>query len=202
MASDLGSHLYNAWLAQLISHGQAPGLWLSGQWTNVLFDLLLSGFGSVFGLPAAEKIAVSLCVLAFFWGAFALVSAATRRPPWFLTPVIALFAYGWTFHLGFFNYYLAIGLSFFCVAILWRGNTWERLPMAPLAVLVAVAHPFGLIWLICAFAYITITEVLPTRYQLVLLLATAGAIWFVRYYLGHHFIVELEPLTIRLERLP
>ena len=60
VASDLGSHLYNAWLVQLIRHGQAPGLWIAPQRTNVLFDLLLSGFGSILGLRAAEKIAVSL----------------------------------------------------------------------------------------------------------------------------------------------
>ncbi|HKV40336.1 MAG TPA: hypothetical protein VJX67_14075, partial [Blastocatellia bacterium] len=29
LASDLGSHLYNAWLAQLVRHGQVPGLWLA-----------------------------------------------------------------------------------------------------------------------------------------------------------------------------
>ena len=28
-AGDLGSHLYNAWLAQLIENGQAPGLYLA-----------------------------------------------------------------------------------------------------------------------------------------------------------------------------
>ncbi|HTX13655.1 MAG TPA: hypothetical protein VMD77_00060, partial [Candidatus Baltobacteraceae bacterium] len=89
-ACDLGSHVYNAWLAQLIRRGEAPGLWIAHQWTNVLFDLLLSFFGSIFGLGtrfhATEKIAVSLCVLIFFWGAFALAAAATRRPPWMLTP--------------------------------------------------------------------------------------------------------------------
>ena len=44
-AGDLGSHLYNAWLAQLIRHGYAPGLWLAPRWNNVLFDLLLSEIG-------------------------------------------------------------------------------------------------------------------------------------------------------------
>ena len=29
VTSDLGSHLYNAWLAQLIRHGEAPGLWIA-----------------------------------------------------------------------------------------------------------------------------------------------------------------------------
>lgn len=192
-ASDLGSHLYNAWLAQLIQRGQAPGLWLSGQWTNVLFDLMLSGFGSVLGLFAAEKIAVSLCVLVYFWGTFALVGAATRRPPWFLVPLIALFAYGWTFHLGLYNYYLSIGLSFLCLAVFWRGRNRERLAILPFAALVAMAHPFGLIWLVCACIYLAVMESLPWKFQIVLLALTAGAIWGIRYYMNHHYITEAEP---------
>jgi len=103
VSSDLGSHLYNAWLAQLIRQGRLPGLWIARQYTNVLFDYLLSGFGAAFGLHLGEKLAVSLAVLVFFWGSFALVAAAARRAPWFLAPCIALFAYGWTFHLGLFN---------------------------------------------------------------------------------------------------
>jgi hypothetical protein len=42
-AGDLSSHLYNAWLAQLIERGQAPGLTLARQSNNVLFDLMLGG---------------------------------------------------------------------------------------------------------------------------------------------------------------
>src|SRR5690349_2789207 len=40
-AGDLSSHIYNAWLAQLIAHGQAPGLFIAPQKTNVLFDWIL-----------------------------------------------------------------------------------------------------------------------------------------------------------------
>jgi hypothetical protein len=192
-ASDLGSHLYNAWLAQLIAHGQAPGLWIASQRTNVLFDLLLSCLGSAVGLAAAEKIAVSLCVLIFFWGIFALVSAATGRAPWFLTPVLAIVAYGYTFEMGLFNFYLAIGLSFFCIAILWRGAPWEKLAAIPIAGLVVMAHPFGLIWLGCVIAYIAIAERLPLRYQFILVLAAAGAIACVHYYFWHHTVFEAEP---------
>src|ERR1700676_162827 len=73
-AGDLGSHVYNAWLAQLIERGQAPGVYLARQWNNVLFDFLLLRLGNVFGLAAAQKILVPLCVLIFFWGAFALTA--------------------------------------------------------------------------------------------------------------------------------
>src|ERR1700758_3322956 len=62
-AGDLGSHVYNAWLAELIERGQAPGLLIAHPWTNVLFDYLVSGLARVFGLPVAEKISVSLAVL-------------------------------------------------------------------------------------------------------------------------------------------
>ena len=56
-AGDLGSHLYNAWLAQLIEKGQAPGLYLATQFSNVLFDISLSHLANVFGFWIAEKVA-------------------------------------------------------------------------------------------------------------------------------------------------
>ena len=37
-AGDLGSHVYNAWLANLAERGQAPGVFVVRQWSNVLFD--------------------------------------------------------------------------------------------------------------------------------------------------------------------
>src|SRR5213082_372886 len=57
-AGDLGSHVYNAWLAQLIEHHQISGLTIVHQWSNVLFDILLLHVGDLVGLAAAEKIVV------------------------------------------------------------------------------------------------------------------------------------------------
>src|SRR5437667_4942366 len=70
-AGDLASHVYNAWLAQLIEKGQAPGLYLAKQWENVLFDVTLLHLANFVGFPIAAKIAVYGCVLIFFWGVFA-----------------------------------------------------------------------------------------------------------------------------------
>jgi hypothetical protein len=189
-AADLGSHLYNAWLAQLIGRGQVHGLWIDHRWNNVLFDYLLSGFGSLFGLRTAERIAVALSVLTFFWGIFALVGAATRRPPWYLLPCIAVFTYGWTFEMGFFNYYLALGLSFFGLAIFWRGRGWERLIPLAIAPIVVLAHPLGFFWLAGACAYVGIAERIPPRYHLFLLLAAVGTIAGLHQYLWRHYVVE------------
>src|SRR5580658_4506114 len=89
-AGDLGSHVYNAWLAQLIAKGQAPGLYIAPQWHNILFDLVLLRTANWVGLGAAEKIVVSICVLIFFWGVFAFVGVVAGRPPWALVPCLAM----------------------------------------------------------------------------------------------------------------
>src|SRR6202162_925229 len=70
-AGDLASHVYNAWLAQLIEKGQAPGLYLASRWNNVLFDFILLHLANFLGFSIAEKIAIYACVLIFFWGVFA-----------------------------------------------------------------------------------------------------------------------------------
>jgi hypothetical protein len=193
VAADLGSHLYNAWLVQLIERGQVHGLWIARQWNNVLFDFLLSGLGKIFSLAVTEKIAVSFAVLIFFWGMFALVCAATRRAPWFLLPVLALFTYGWTFEMGFFNYYLSLGLSFFGIAIFWRGRGWERLVTLALAPLAMLAHPLGLAFMLSVSAYVWIAAIVPRRYRALLFLISAGALYGVHLYFWHHYIVEASP---------
>jgi hypothetical protein len=195
-ASDLGSHLYNAWLAQLIRRGDVPGLWLARQWTNVLFDLFLSGFGSLFGLHAAERFAVSLSILIFFWGAFAFVAAAARRAPWFLVPAIAIVTFGYTFHMGFFNFYLSLGFSFFGLAILWWGTPREWLAALVLVPLILVAHPIGMLWFAGAAAYIFIGERIPMRWHVVLFFAAVAALAAAHFYLTRHYITEAAPSPI------
>jgi hypothetical protein len=197
-AGDLGSHVYNAWLAQLIEHGQAPGLLIAYPSTNILFDYLLSSLAKVFGLQIAETFSVAFAVLIFFWGAFALIAAATRRAPWFLIPAIAMAAYGWTFEMGFFNYYLALGLSFFALAILWRGTVRECALAVVLLPLIYVAHPLGVIWLIAAAAYIRVAAFIPPRFQILLVAVAAGVVFLLHLYLSHHFVVgaAFDPLQM------
>ena len=192
IAGDLASHTYNAWLAQLIEHGQVTGLWIERRWNNVLFDLLLSGLGKIFSLHVAENIAVSVSVLIFFWGVFAFVSAASERAPWFLVPVIAMITYGYTFHMGFLNYYLSIGISFLGIAIFWRGNKWERFIPLVLAPFILLAHPLGLAWMAGAIAYIGIAEAIPVHYQPSLLLAAAIILFLIHYDFWHYYLVEAQ----------
>jgi hypothetical protein len=188
-AGDLGSHVYNAWLAQLIHQGAAPGLSIAHPWTNVLFDLQLSALAPLLGWIAAQIIAVGLAVLIFFWGAFALAFAASGRPPWYLVPCLAMVAYGWTLEMGFLNYFLALGLSTAGLAILWKGARWELLIPLALAPLIVLANPLGLIWMLGAAAYIRMYEKLPRRLAAVVPAAAAATLLGLHRYFWTHYTV-------------
>jgi hypothetical protein len=192
VAADLGSHLYNAWLVHLIRRGQVPGLWLTHRWNNVLFDYLLEFLSRFFPWPATERIAVSICVGMFFWGMFALAAAAARCAPWHLIPAMAMFAYGYTFHMGFFNYYLAIGLSFWGIAIAWRGTPREMLLLLGIAPLAVLAHPLGLFWLIGGATYVALAQRLRPSAQLFVLAGSVALLTAAHFYFWRHNVVEIQ----------
>jgi hypothetical protein len=185
-AGDLGSHTYNAWLAELIKQGKAPGLYLATQWQNVLFDLLLSSLTKAFGITLGEKFAVSLSVLIFFWGVFSLLRATTQRPPWLLSPLLAMAAYCYVFHLGFMNYYLSLGLASFALALLWNGTRRGISSAALLAPFVMLAHPLGILWLGGVAAYRFTWLRLPGWRRLYLPLLAVATLCTVRLFLLHH----------------
>lgn len=184
-AGDLASHVYNAWLAQLIEKGQAPGLYFVRQWNNVLFDWMLLHAANLVGFAAAEKIVVSACVLIFFWGVFAFVAAASARLPWFLAPCIAMLAYGYSFTMGFLNFYLSLGLASLSLALLWRGRGLERILGLLIVPFVLLAHPLGLLWLVGTSLYLILWTKLPSWWKLAVPAAVVAVLFGVRWYLVH-----------------
>ena len=184
-AGDLGSHVYNAWLAQLIEKGQAPGLYLAKRWNNILFDVMLLRLAKAVGFAVAQKVAVSLCVLTFFWGVFAFLATVTERPPWFLTPCMAMLAYGYSFSMGFMNYYWSLGLACFALAMVWRARPVDWMGAAIFAALTLLAHPMGFLWLVGTLAYVKVKTKLPGRWKLALPMAAAAAFYAVYWYASH-----------------
>ena len=178
-AGDLSSHIYNAWLAQQVDLGRAPGLTTAAVTTNVLFDLILSGLFRSLGAEAAQRIAVSLVVLIFFWGAFAFASATGKAPPWFLVPCLAMFTYGWVFYMGFFNFYLAAGLSLWALALSLKRGVIPQVMAAVLLVIAYPAHAIPPLWAGCVMAYTFIAQRLEWRGRLIVfvvaLCGVAGA---------------------------
>ena len=183
---DLGSHVYNAWLAQLVQQGKAPGVYVVWQWDNILFDLMLFYLAKAFGFAAAEKIAVSLCVLLFFWGIFALMKAVSRQSPWFLTPCIAMLSYGYVFHIGFMNYYLSLGLACVGLALLWNPSRRGLVASVLLAPVMLLAHPLGFLWFLGTAAYRLLWLRFPGSWKLLLPAVALAILLAARWFISRH----------------
>jgi hypothetical protein len=192
-AVDLTSHLYNAWLSILIGEGKAPGLAIVPQRTNVLFDLVLTGLMRTVGPWAAEHIAVSLAVLVFFWGAFAMICAISRRRQWYILAFIAMLAYGWTYHMGFMNFYLSLGLCCFAFSLLWKGHWKTAICALPLVALALVAHAIPVAWLGGAMAYTWVARRISPHARPILLFAAVALLAVTRQFLMSHFATRWEP---------
>ncbi len=174
-AGDLSSHIYNAWLAQLIESGRAEGLQVVRQTTNVLFDLILSGLFRPLGAEAAQRISVSLAVLTFVWGAFAFISVVSGRRSWHLMPCIAMLAYGWVFHMGFFNFYLSLGLCFWALALAWKWEPRRLAAALPLFLLAYVAHALPVVWAAGLLGYLWLASRVGPRGRARVILAALSA---------------------------
>ena len=124
-----------------------------------------------------------------FLGAFALICALSRQIPWRVLPALAVFAYGWTFQMGFFNYYLSLGLAFAALAVLISGKGWPRALAALPIPLIWMAHPLGLALLFGAGAYLLVAETLPAQRQLYCAAVAALLLVGLRPYLAGHYTV-------------
>jgi hypothetical protein len=197
-AADLPSHIYNAWLASLIQKGSAPGLWLSFQSNNVLFDVILEWLLSRVGPEWAQRLAVSFSVLVFAWGAifFTLRFAgrlasgnADRESRFIAVPCVAMLSYGFIFHMGFFNFYLSMGLCLCYLALSWaRERSWQiRVLAAPVLIVAWIAHPFPVVWAVGSAVYIAAASGLtPSRRGFLVALGMAALI-AARYILTHRY---------------
>jgi hypothetical protein len=176
-AGDLSSHMYNAWLAGQVESGAAPGLKVTMAWTNTLADFALETLPGAIGWAATEKVVTGTAVLIFFWGAFSLIRAASGRRPWLLGPIVAMLSYGLIFHLGFLNFYLAMGLAMWVMVLLWRPPTPARAVAAGvLLVLALLAHAMPVAWAVSVLGYRYLARRLQGTSRVVLPLAAFAAL--------------------------
>jgi len=167
-AGDLSNLIYNGWLAGLVEGGRAQGLAIASRWTNVLFDLILRGLFRTLGPEAAQRISVSIAVLTFAWGAFAFVSAVSGRRAWYLMPSIAMLAYGWVFRMGFFDFYLSLGLCFWAMAVAWEPKPWRVAAALPILLLAYLSHALPVVWTFGLLSYVSLARPLNPKRRTVL----------------------------------
>jgi hypothetical protein len=186
-AGDLSSHIYNSWLAQQIELGKAPGLVIAPMSTNVMFDLMLGWLFRVAGPEPAQRIAVSVAVLIFFWGAFAFISTSSGRRPWYLAPCLLMLTYGWVFHIGFFNFYLSVGLSLWAVTLSPRSEPIARIGAAVLLAAAYTGHVLGPIWAIAVIAYMGAARRLTPGLRFALLGLAMGSMGALRFWITSRY---------------
>ncbi len=186
-AGDLSSHIYNSWLATLVERGQAPGLEVRWIWTNALFDIILTSLFRLWGPEAAQRLAVSLCVLVFYWGALRLAQSVHGSVSWQNYVFTAMLAYGWVFHAGFFNYYLGTGLALWALSLLWTPTPLKAAAAAALGLLALFAHALPAAAAAGLGGYILLARRASPKQRFLLLAAGILAIAGLRAFLTHKY---------------
>jgi hypothetical protein len=197
-AGDLSSHIYNAWLTQLIESGRSQGLVVVSQTTNILFDLMLGGLFRLFGAEAAQRISVSIAVLVFVWGAFRFISVVGGRPAWHLLPCIAMLAYGWVFHMGFFNFYLSMGLCLWVLAVVWDWQPRRIALVVPLLALAYLAHALPVVWTLGLVSYQGLARRLSPRARTYVTAACLACLIMLQIVVGRTMFSRWSPQQIKV----
>lgn len=197
-AGDLSTHMYNAWFSQLIETGHAQGLMIVSQSTNILFDFMLGGLFRLFGAEAAQRISISVAVLVFVWGAFRFISVVGGRPAWHLLPCIAMLAYGWVFHMGFFNFYLSMGLCFWALAAAWDWQPRWAAIAAPLLALAYLAHALPVVWTAGLLLYQWLARRISARSRVYVTAAWLFGMVLLQFAVGHATLSRWSPAQIKM----
>ncbi|HEY9153959.1 MAG TPA: hypothetical protein VIM69_02440, partial [Opitutaceae bacterium] len=180
--ADLQSHLYNAWLANLVEEGRAPGLFVVSQSTNVLVDLILVWGSKVAPVGAVEKSLAAALVLAFFWGAWRFIDEVHGEPPWSLCPWLGMLSYGFVFQSGFLNFYASTCIVLWLLALTWNRPLKRVFAFSPLLAVAWLGHPLPVIWAVALTGYQRLAAPLPLRRQLLLCFSGLIAVMLGRTY--------------------
>ena len=124
----------------------------------MLFDLWLDGLADSFRCKCAEKIAVSLAVLIFFWGMFASRLCRHATPALVFVPVHRDVCLWLLLPHGIHEF-----LHFAGPGVFWHRDFLARQRLGPLvpvalAPLIMLAHPLGFAWLVAGSAYVAMAE--------------------------------------------
>ena len=72
-----------------------------------------------------------------------------------------MLAYGWVFHMGFFNFYMALGMCFWAMALVWNPKPWRLAAAAGVLALAYLAHALPVAWCVCLLVYLAVADAAP-----------------------------------------
>lgn len=181
---DIASRMDYSWVARSVESGKWQGMEVrrSG---DVLFNLLLGGWVRLFGSEIGKRLTVCTVVLVFIWGAFAFIAAVSGKKPWHLLPCIAMLAYGWVFHMGFFNFYLSLGLCFWVLALVCEISPVRGALAIPLLALAYAARPLPVPWTVALAIYLWLSSHASPRIRHYVSAGALLAIIVAFFALGH-----------------
>jgi hypothetical protein len=113
-------------------------------------------------------------------------------------PWIAVLAYGWVFHMGFFNFYLSLGFCFWGLALAWNWQTRQLAITIPLLAVAYLAHALPVVWTIGVLAYLWLARRAGPDYQTKLLGAVLLAIVALRVVLSSTLVTRWSGQQITL----
>jgi hypothetical protein len=107
-----------------------------------------------------------------------------------------MLAYGWVYHMGFFNFYLALGLCFWAMALAWKPSLPRVLGALAILALAYVAHALPVVWSLCLLAYLALTRRGSTRRRAWLTLASLALMGVVRAVASSRLSTRWSPSQI------
>jgi len=148
------------------------------------------------GPNTAQRFSVSLAVLVLVWGAFAFASTVAGGRAWHMLPVIAVLAYGWVFHMGFFSFYLSLGLCFWVLSLAWDGSPRRIAAAVPILAVAWLAHALPVVWTVGVLLYARVASRLQPRARLLLIAPSVLSMLFLRVALGTWIQTRWYPAQI------
>jgi hypothetical protein len=168
------------------------------QTTNILFELMMGGLHHLFGVEAAQRVAVSIAVLILVWGAFAFVWVVSGRRPWYLMPSIAMLAYGWVYQMGFFNFYLSLGLCLWALVLGWDPRPWRLAAAVPVLVLAFMGNVLPVVWAASLMIYLLLARHLLPRSRAYVSAGSLFVVVLLNTVVGRTMLVQWPPRQITM----
>jgi hypothetical protein len=102
------------------------------------------------------------------------------------------------FHIGFFNFYLSLGLCFWAMALTWRWDRRRALPALAILTLAFVAHALPVMWAVALTAYRWLAESAPPERRPLLAAGGLAAMIVARMALNLAMEMRVQPAQLRL----